>query len=86
LRSSFAGDGRGRRAVRPAYAPSPGARAAQRREQELSARKKEKRIWRREHREQRDEEFWLCEQQGLSLPATSEDSSSGEEEEEDDRG
>jgi hypothetical protein len=50
------------------------------------AHKKEKRIWRRERREQRDEEFRLCEQQGLSPLATSEDSSSGEEEEDSDRG
>jgi hypothetical protein len=46
-------------------------------------RKKEKRIRRRERREQRDEEFRLREQQGLSPPATSEDSSLGEEEESD---
>jgi hypothetical protein len=68
-----AGDGRERRAVRPAHAPSPSARActAQRWEQERAVRKKEKRIRRRERREQRTEEFWLCEQQGLSSPATS---------------
>jgi hypothetical protein len=48
---------------------------------------KERRIQRWEHREQRDEEFRLREQQGLSPPATSEYSSSGEgEEEESDRG
>jgi hypothetical protein len=41
-------------------------REAQRREQERAARKKEKRIRRQECREQRDEEFWLREQQGLS--------------------
>jgi hypothetical protein len=35
-------------------------------------RKKEKRIQRRELREQRSEEFRLHEQQGLSSPATSE--------------
>jgi hypothetical protein len=59
------------------------ARAAQRQEQERVARKKEKRIRWRERREQCDEEFRLREQQGLSPPATSEDSSSGEEEESD---
>jgi hypothetical protein len=71
---------RERRTVRPAHAPSPSARAAQRREQERAARKKEKRIQRREHREQRSEEFRLREQQGLSSPATLEYSSSDEEE------
>jgi hypothetical protein len=81
-----AGDGRERRAVRPAHAPSPSARVAQRREQERVARKKEKRIQRREHREQRSEEFWQREQQGLSSPATSEYSSSDEEEEDSDGG
>jgi hypothetical protein len=58
------------------------ASAAQRREQERAARKKEKSIRRWEHREQRDAEFRLREQQGLSPPTTSEDSSSGEGEEE----
>jgi hypothetical protein len=58
------------------------ARAAQRREQEWAARKKERSIRRWERREQRSEEFWLREQQGLSSPGTSEYSSSGEEEEE----
>jgi hypothetical protein len=56
-------------------------RAAQRQEQERVARKKEKRIRRRERWEQRSEEFRLREQQGLSSPATSEYSSSDEEEE-----
>jgi hypothetical protein len=46
-------------------------------------RKKEKRIRRREHREQRSEEFRLRELQGLSPPATSEYSSSLSEEESD---
>jgi hypothetical protein len=56
--SSFPAEGdRERRAVRPAHAPSPSARAAQQREQERAARKKERGIRRREHREQRDEEF-----------------------------
>jgi hypothetical protein len=58
------------------------ARAAQRWEQERAACKTERRIWRREHREQRDEEYRLCKQQGLSPPATLEYSSSGEGEEE----
>jgi hypothetical protein len=57
-------------------------RAAQRWEQERAARKKEKRIWRRGHREQKSEEFRLREQQGLSSPVTSKYSSSDEEEEE----
>jgi hypothetical protein len=56
---------------------------AQRRLQERAARKKERRIWQREHQEQRDEEYRLREQQGLSPPATSEYSSSGEDEESD---
>jgi hypothetical protein len=60
--------------------PRARARAAQRWELERAARKKEKRIRRREHREQRSEEFWLHEQQGLSSPVTSEYSSSDEEE------
>jgi hypothetical protein len=59
---------------------------AQWREQEWAARKKEKRIRRRGHREQRSKEFRLHEQQGLSSPATSEYSSSDEEEEERDGG
>jgi hypothetical protein len=64
--------------------PTPRARAcacaAQRREQERVARKKEKGIRRQERRERRSEEFHLREQQGLSSPATSEFSSSDEEE------
>jgi hypothetical protein len=67
--------------------PTPRARArtraAQRREQERAAQKKERGIRRRE---QRDEEFRLREQQGLSPPATPEYSSSEEEEEESDGG
>jgi hypothetical protein len=47
------------------------------------ARKKEKKIWRRERWEQRSVEFRLREQLGLSSPATSEYSSSDEEEESD---
>jgi hypothetical protein len=55
------------------------------------ARKKERWIRWWDHREQRDEEFRLREQQGLSPSTTSEESSSSsseeeEEEEEDDRG
>jgi hypothetical protein len=54
--------------------PTPRARArahaAQRREQEWAAHKKERRIWRRERRERRSEEFRLREQQGLSSPGT----------------
>jgi hypothetical protein len=53
----------------------------QRREQERAAGKKERRIRQRERWEQRDEEFRLREQQGLSPAATSEYSSSEEEEE-----
>jgi hypothetical protein len=61
--SSFPAEGgRERRAVRPAHAPSPSACAAQRREQERAACKKEWRIRRRERREQRSEEFRLREQ------------------------
>jgi hypothetical protein len=56
------------------------ARAAQRREQERVAHKKEKGIRRQERRERRSEEFRLREQQGLSSPATSEFSSSDKEE------
>jgi hypothetical protein len=67
--------GRERRKVRPAHAPSPSARAAQRREQERAACKKERRIQRRERREQRDKEYQMRQQQGLSSPATSEYSS-----------
>jgi hypothetical protein len=52
----------------------------QRREQERVARKKERRIRRWEHWEQRDEEYRLHEQQGLSPPAASEYSLSSEEE------
>jgi hypothetical protein len=63
------------------------ARAVQRRVQERAARKKERRIQWRERLEQRDEEYRLRDQQGLSPPVTSEYSSSGEgEEEESDRG
>jgi hypothetical protein len=52
----------------------------QRREQERVARKKERRIRWWEHWEQRDEEYRLHEQQGLSPPVASEYSSSSEEE------
>jgi hypothetical protein len=62
------------------------ARAAQRREQERLARRRERWLWRRERRERRDEEFRLREQQGLSPQVTSEDSLEEEEEKEDDRG
>jgi hypothetical protein len=76
-----------RHAVRPTHAPSPPSpRAAQRREQEWATRKKERRIRRRECREQRDEEYRLREQQGLSPLATSEYSSLGEGEEEESDG
>jgi hypothetical protein len=51
FRCFLAESGRGRRADRPAHAPSPSARAAQRRKQERAARKKERRIRRRERRE-----------------------------------
>jgi hypothetical protein len=51
--------------------------AAQRQEQERAARKKERRIRQRERWEQRDEEYRLRKQQGLSPPATSEYSLSG---------
>jgi hypothetical protein len=44
----------------------------QRREQERAARKRERSIRRQECREQRSEEFWLHEQQGLSSPGTEE--------------
>jgi hypothetical protein len=57
------------------------ARAAQRREQEREARRKERMNRRREHREQESEEYRLHEQQGLSPPATLENSSSEEVEE-----
>jgi hypothetical protein len=60
--------------------------AAQRREQERAAHKKERSIWRRERREQWDKEYQLREQQGLSRPAASEYSPSSEEEEESDGG
>jgi hypothetical protein len=62
------------------------ARAAQRSKQKKAARKKERRIRRREHREQQDEEYQLCELQGLSPPAIPENSSSDEEEEEESNG
>jgi hypothetical protein len=65
ISSFLAEGGRERSAVRPAHAPSLGARAAQRREQERAARKKERGIRRGERREQRDKELWLREQQGL---------------------
>jgi hypothetical protein len=82
--SSFPAEGgRERSAVRPAHAPGPSARTVQRREQERAARKKERGIRRRE---QRDEEFRLREQPGLSPPTTSEDSLSGDEEEEESDG
>jgi hypothetical protein len=55
------------------------ARATQRQEQERVARKKERGIRCWERREQRDEEFQLREQQGLSPPTTSEYSFSDEE-------
>jgi hypothetical protein len=58
-------------------------RAAQWREQEWAAHKKERGI---RHLEQRDEEFRLREQQGLPPPVTSEYSSSKEEEEEESDG
>jgi hypothetical protein len=63
--------------------PGPGrARAAQRRELEWAACKKERSIRRQERRERRSEEFRLREQQGLSSLGTEEYSLSGEEEEE----
>jgi hypothetical protein len=62
------------------------ARAAQRREQERAAWAKERRLQRRERREQYCEEYRLREQQGLSPPGTLEGSSSEEEEEESDGG
>jgi hypothetical protein len=62
------------------------ARAAQLREQERAAWAKERRLRRRERREQYCEEYRLCEQQGLSPPGTLEGSSSEEEEEESDGG
>jgi hypothetical protein len=55
-------------------------RAAQRREQERAARAKEKRLWRREHLEQYNEEYRLREQQGLSPLLAPVNSSSDEEE------
>jgi hypothetical protein len=61
------------------------ARAAQRRELERAPHK-ERSIRRREHREQRSEEFRLREQQGLSSPGTSEYSLLDEEEEEESDG
>jgi hypothetical protein len=82
--SSFPAEGgRERSAVRPAHASGLSARTVQRREQERAARKKERGIRRRE---QRDEEFRLREQPGLSPPTTSEDSSSRDEEEEESDG
>jgi hypothetical protein len=58
------------------------ARAAQQREQERAACKKERATRHRMRRERRSEEYRLCEQQGLSSPGTEEYSSSDEEEEE----
>jgi hypothetical protein len=58
----------------------------QQREQERAAWKKERGIRLRERREQRDEEFRLHEQQGLSPPVMSEYSSEEEEEEEESDG
>jgi hypothetical protein len=67
--------------------PTPQARAAgraaQRREQERAARVKEKKLRRREHLEQYNEEYRLHEQQGLSPPPAPANSSSDEEEEND---
>jgi hypothetical protein len=57
-------------------------RAAQQRERERVARRRERATRHRERREQRSEEFWLREQQGLSSPGTEDYSSSDEEEEE----
>jgi hypothetical protein len=57
-------------------------RAAQQRERERVARKKERATRHRECRERRSEEFRLREQQGLSSPGTKEYSSSDEEEKE----
>jgi hypothetical protein len=71
--------------TRPHPEPSH-AHAAQRREQERAAQKKERGIRHRVRREQRDEEFRLREQQGLSPPVTSEYSLSEEEEEEESDG
>jgi hypothetical protein len=64
----LAESGRERSAVRPAHAPSPSARALQRREQERAERKNERGISRRKRREQRDKEFRLRGQQGLPPP------------------
>jgi hypothetical protein len=58
------------------------ARAAQQRERERAARKKERATRHRKHRERRSEEYRLRKQQGLSSPGTEEYSSSDEEEEE----
>jgi hypothetical protein len=55
------------------------ARAAQQRERERVACRRERGA---RHQERRSEEFRLCEQQGLSSPGTEEYSSSDEEEEE----
>jgi hypothetical protein len=84
--SSLEEGGRERCAVRPAHIPSLSARAVQQREQERAAWKKERGIRLRERREQRDEEFRLHEQQGLSPPVMSEYSSEEEEEEEESDG
>jgi hypothetical protein len=70
--------------------PTPRSRAqasaAQRREQEWAAHKRERSIRQRECQERRSEEFRLREQQGLSSTGTEECSWSGEEEEESDGG
>jgi hypothetical protein len=81
---------------RTTHGPQAAARVAQRREQGKATCKKERRIRCRERRdkqdeeyrlrEQQDEEYRLREQQGLSPPATPENSSSNEEEEEDSDG
>jgi hypothetical protein len=62
------------------------ARAAQRREQERVACRRERNMRQRERRERRSEEFRLRERQVLSSPGTEEYSSSGEEEEEESDG
>jgi hypothetical protein len=61
-------------------------RLAQQREREWAARKKERATRHRKHRERRNEEYRLHEQQGLSSPGTEEYSSSDEEEEEEEVG
>jgi hypothetical protein len=86
--------GRGRRAVRPAHAPSPSARGAAagarvggtQEGAEDPAARKERRIQRWECWEQQDEEYRLREQQGLFPLATSEYSSLREGEEEESNG